>query len=251
MRKDEEFCKQKLDEYFRRLLSTVNLTWELGKEPPDYYLILNSLRYAVEVTALVAKMEVGDRGLQPRPQIINSLKQAISQVEKFARNQNILDGHYHVHFSRPINNLKRVEEEIKNNLLEYIVQARHLNSAEEQIAFSQKIGFSQQYCKVKKISINSSKITMSGPVDFRGGDKAREEMCQMLRESAEIKMTKLEQVKEPKVLIFYDAYGFASRQDFKDCILRCEIINFFHALFIMKGDNSCFCIYTKNHDWIA
>jgi len=250
-RKEEEFCKQKLNDHLKQLLPETRLCWQEGDEPPDYYLYLNDARYAIEITSLVARVTVGD-DFQPMQKVIASLKNLLWQVKEEANSVDENSGHYHVHFSRPINNLKSVSQELKRSILSYILKAKGLGYCDGEIVFSQVVGFYRQYCKIQKMKGGlGANITMSGPLIFRGGGEVKKEICKLLRERLVDKMGKLSRLNDPKIIVFYDSYGFASIRDFQSCFLGREVKNFFCKIFIIKGDDSCFCIHPKANSRVA
>ena len=60
--KSEELCKSCFDKYLREQLPDSNVVWEDVEqryEPPDFYLTIDNAKYAVEVTILILKADVG------------------------------------------------------------------------------------------------------------------------------------------------------------------------------------------------
>jgi len=86
-KKSEEFCKSKFDEFLKAVSKSASIQWEdvaQKDEPPDYYLCLNKAKYAVEITSLVEKKEVGDLKLSSFA-ITSSLWRIVDEVEKTAK----------------------------------------------------------------------------------------------------------------------------------------------------------------------
>ena len=57
---NEEFCKSKFDDFIRAKLRYSSIHWDdvaQTDEPPDYFLHLDGIKYAVEVTLLMEKTE--------------------------------------------------------------------------------------------------------------------------------------------------------------------------------------------------
>lgn len=52
---DEKFCKSRFDAFLERFSATSSRKWRKGPKnrPPDYYLFLDAVSYAVEVTILM------------------------------------------------------------------------------------------------------------------------------------------------------------------------------------------------------
>jgi hypothetical protein len=109
----EEFCKHSFDNYLRKIIPSSNLTWDEVKkedEPPDFYLSVNGTIYAVEVTILMQKVNVGTKNPLPASHIRDLLERFVTdEVEVVARNSGYLQGAYLVEFSKPITNFADVK----------------------------------------------------------------------------------------------------------------------------------------------
>ena len=130
----EELCKNSFDKLLRNLLPYSSISWEDVPqiyEPPDYYLSIDGMKYAVEVTILMKKVNVGKK-YQPLPyrKISENLKCFINtDIEAIARDNNYLRGTYFVSFSEPIKNFMEKKGEIKSNLLSYIRETQNSSNA--------------------------------------------------------------------------------------------------------------------------
>jgi len=58
----EDYCKEAFNKYLETQLPLLALSWfpvPLAEEPPDYYLHIDGKKYAVEMTTLMEKRDVG------------------------------------------------------------------------------------------------------------------------------------------------------------------------------------------------
>src|SRR4030042_4903594 len=102
----EEFCKSCFDKYLRELLPDSNFIWtevEQKQEPPEFYLSVDEVKYAVEVTRLILKADVGTKDALPIGIVRDLLRKfIIDDVETIALQNHFLSGSYLVNFSKPI-----------------------------------------------------------------------------------------------------------------------------------------------------
>ena len=120
----EEFCKNSFDMYLRKISPALSLGWtevEQKAEPPEYYLSMNGVIYAVEVTILIQKVDVRAKNHLPVGVIRDLLKRFVDdEVEGVARRSGYLQGAYLVAFSKPVTNFANVKSVIQSELLSFI-----------------------------------------------------------------------------------------------------------------------------------
>jgi hypothetical protein len=102
---NEEFCKAQFTTFLTTASSQTSIIWDEGANPPDYDLTIDGVKYAVEVTALMERIQVGSITL-PESGIIDSLWSLVDEIEATAQKQNILTGSYVVGFLHPIVDFK-------------------------------------------------------------------------------------------------------------------------------------------------
>jgi hypothetical protein len=59
VRKEEEQAKGYFNGFLEARYSPRDILWEDGDEPPDYWLTLSGARYAVEVTSILERANIG------------------------------------------------------------------------------------------------------------------------------------------------------------------------------------------------
>ena len=208
--KTEELCRSKFDEFMRAISESSSIRWQgvaQRDEPPDYYLYLNGAKYAVEVTSLMEKSEVGNLEL-PQIAVVASLWQLVDEVETTARRNDFLNGAYVVSFSGPLADFRKIRGRLFDNLLTYVKATRNLSTAPEQVVFQQGI----QACTIQKHHDQKSYIGKVPPSRVKWEAEIAEEICALLEERVNAKHHKLREISDPKILLLYDAYHFAVPQ---------------------------------------
>jgi len=246
--KNEEFCKLKFDEFIRARSSHSSICWEdvaQEDEPPDYFLYLDGIKYAVEVTILMEKTGVGNLQLS-QIAIVTSLWQLVDDVEASARNGNFLRGAYLVSFSRPIANLRNIRDQLFNDLLAYVRTTQNVSTAPEQVVFEH----GKQKCTIKKMHDQKDYIGKAGPSGGKWEGEVVGEICDLLQERINSKHHKLSRIVGPKILLLYDAYHFANMGMFKRCASKILSLASFHTVFIVQSNSDGFTLSSINTSWL-
>jgi len=246
--KTEEFCRSKFDEFMRAISESTSIRWQdvaQRDEPPDYYLYLNGTKYAVEVTTLMEKSEVGNLEL-PQIAIIASLWQLVDEVEATARRDGFLNGAYVVSFSRPLADFSKIRGQLFDDLLAYVKTTRNLSTAPEQVVFKQ----GTQKCIIQKHHDQKSYIGKVGPGGGKSEGEITEEICTLLEERVNAKHHKLRKISDPKILLLYDAYHFASLAMYESCKSRIAHLRSFHTIFVAGGNGPGWVLHSGSLDWL-
>lgn len=244
---DEEFCKSKFDEFVRRVSGPSLIQWDdvaQQDEPPDYFLYIDGTKYAVEVTILMEKLEVGNLQL-PQVAVVASLWRLVDEVEATARRSGFLKGAYVVTFSRPIANFNEVRKQLFDDLLSYVKATQHVSTAPEKIVFKQGI----QKCAIRKFQSQKSYIGKMGPSGGKWEGEAAEEICTLLEDRINDKHHKLRNITYPKILLLYDAYRFAGPEMFKSCLSKFVHLNSFYTVFIVPSNEDGWILHSENSNW--
>ena len=244
----EEFCKSKFDAFLIKLFASSKVVWQdvaQKDEPPDYYLYLDKSKFAVEVTTLMEKVEVGTATL-PEVAIIDSLWRFVDEVELIARNKRCLQGTYIVSFSQPIDDFGIVRDRIQDDLLDYIQATRFFRIIDAEAVFKQ----GRQQCAIQKLHNESDKITKAGPARSKWEGEAATDICHLLEERLTDKNYKLRNIVYPRILLLYDSYRFAASQMYKDCIPQLSSLASFHTVFVVQGDERSFVLYSQDSGWL-
>lgn len=253
-RDDEEFCKAQFDTFVKRFFAPSQVTWhEVAQqhEPPDYYLLLDNTKYAVEVTTLVESVRVGTSSQMPPSAVHRFLEQFVDAVEEAAKTEGYLRGYYLVEFTAPIDDFTVVREGIRDGLLEYIRTTSGLESAPREKVFERIVSQRMpQQCWIRKVGSRPSKVKGGGPVWTKWEGEAAEEICGLLGKSLSGKAGKLKDVGDPIVLLLLDEYRLADRHMFEGCVRCLPWLAHFHTVFVVQGRESAFLLHSQNPDWL-
>lgn len=247
--KSEEFCKVSFDTYLRKIMPISNLLWTDVKqkdEPPDYYLSVDDIKYAVEVTILMQKVNVEAKNHLPIGIIRNLLSKFVKEeVEMVARNGGYLQGAYLVVFSKPITNFAEVKGAIQTELLSYIADTIASSKASPRVIYKN----SRQECLIEKVNSEDNKVVMGGPVIFKWEGESLAEAKQLLNERLDEKKHRLRNISLSKILLLHDKYPFTYRGTYKACISEVPSSHSFHTVFVAGSDNEGEILYSQEPAW--
>jgi hypothetical protein len=252
-REDEEFCRMQFSAFLSKFFSPPEVSWtEVAQqdEPPDYYLCLKDIHFAVEVTTLLEKIPVGSSSLLPPSVISKFVRDFVEKVEIVARAKGCLRGCYLVVFPTPIESLSDVQDEIQRTLLDYFRRTYSLDTSPPEIVFEriapQRIF---QRCEVLKLHNKHDRILPGGPFWTKWEGNAAIILCDLLRESINTKVSKLANIAVPRILLLLDEYMFADRETYEKCIPHISLLSSFHTVFVVKNDGGGFVIHSQNSHW--
>ena len=205
----EKLCKKSFDKYLRKIKTDLKLIWkdvEQKDEPPDYYLYINNIKYAVEVTILINKVNVGLNNHYPVGIIRDYLEKFVTEeVETSARQNNILKGNYLVVFSKPIYNFTEVKNIIQSKLLSYIYDTRNADKAPQKVIYKKR----EQECIIEKVDNKIDNVVMGGPIILKWEGEILDEAILLLNDRLDDKEIKLRNIYEPKIILLHDQYPFS------------------------------------------
>jgi len=251
-RADEEHCKAQFDAFVKQFFTPSQVTWEevaQQDEPPDYYLFLDTTKFAVEVTTSVERLSVGTQSPLPTRVIVEFLRRFVKEVERVARAKSYLQGCYLVSFSRPIDDFAAIRDELQTNLLEYIRRTHSLEQAPCRIVFEKAVSQQRpQQCSIQKVHSNADQIVMGGPTRAKWEGDIAQDVYDLLSESLDSKVGKLQDIAGPKILLLRDEYLFADREMYEQCVSSLRSIGHFHTVFVVQGSDGGFLLYSRNHD---
>lgn len=246
---NEEFCRSKFDEFIRENSSIASIRWEdvaQRDEPPDYYLSLDGIKYAVEVTILMDKLKVGNLKLSPLA-VIASLWSLVDEVEATAKRNHYLNGAYAVSFSRPIVDFSSIRDQLFDDLLAYVKATQNVSTAPEHFVLEQ----GAQKCAIQKLHDQKGYIGKVGPSGGKWEVEVAEEICTLLEERVSDKRHKLSKIIEPKVLLLYDAYHFANPEMYRSCLDSLAQLRFFNTIFVVPSNQAGWVLYSENSHWLS
>jgi hypothetical protein len=248
-RDDEEFCRKAFSAYLSSVSPSLSQVWaaiEQSEEPPDYELNLGGTDYAVEVTTLMEKVQVGNLHLPPIG-ITNSLWSIVRKIEQHAIDQGKLHGAYYVCFLHSIPNLAAIQEALEKFLFDYFEKTFAKDRAEQA---ELRIGF-QHICFVAKVFNSETFVNIGGPVFAKWEGESSLPICSILQEAIEDKSRKLRMIDQPKILLLLDMYSFASNSAIKECVSVLSGLDAFHSIFITKPSGNHLMLKSENPVWMS
>jgi hypothetical protein len=246
----EEFCKESFDKYLRKTIPTHQLLWEdvdEKAEPPDFYLTVERTRYAVEVTQMIEKGDIGVKNLLPVRVIRDVLTRFVKEdVEAVAMSGGYLRGAYLVIFSKPMVNFADVKYQIQADLLSYISETQTASKAPSRRIY--KAG--RQECEIAKSHNRQDKVVMGGPIIGKHEGEILDKAKQLLDDRLTEKTHRLRNIGNSKILLLHDKYPFADRGTYRLCISKEGLLNNFHTVFVVGGNNKGEILYSKEPTWM-
>ena len=138
-RADEEYCKDTFSIFLADRVGHGTFAWTevpQNQEPPDYYLTLCGVRFAVEVTTLMEEVAVGATLRMPSTGISQALIKLCKDMEDDLRKRNILRGSYML-VLQPIEDLRNARPFIEERIVRYVERTRDDKAAAPEILLQQ------------------------------------------------------------------------------------------------------------------
>ena len=243
-RESEETCRRSFDAYLASKLDPMDVSWLDGDEPPDYYLVVEGVKYAVEVTTIMEMVSVGSTEF-PIASIVHSLWRLVREVEEEASSEGTLSGTYAVSFLWPITDFAQLRASIREGLLNHVRCTQADDSAPPAVIFEQQ----GQRCTIQKFHNLSSKIGIAGPMTVGWEVEIQQEACRLLQGVIANKAHKLSQVMFPRILLLLNEYHLVDRAYYKECIPTLTSLGDFHTVFIVEDKDRGYVLYTSGSDW--
>jgi len=205
---------------------------------PDFYLLLDGLSYAVEVTQLVVEAENAFSGW---------LQNFIKEVEQTAKREGCLRGAYLIVFPRRIEKLR--VSNVKSGLLEYIQSTYDLRSAPKRYILRLS---NSQFCFIQKLQDKPDKIMWSGGYGNKWESEASVDVCNLLEQAITKKVSQLQRVRRPKILLLYDLYHWAPARAYYACKPKLStLLSSFHTVFVVQSEGAGLILHSRNHKWVS
>lgn len=243
-RESEEICKQSFDAHLATKLDPGDVSWLDGDEPPDYYLVVRGVKYAVEATTIMEIVTV-DSTEFPIASIIHSLQRLAREVEEQASGEGTLNGTYAVIFLEPITNFAQFRASMREGLLNYVRSTQTDDSAPPKVIFQRQ----GQECTVQKFHNLASNIGIAGPMKLGWEVQIQQEACRLLQNVVTSKAHKLSQVMFPKILLLLNEYHFINSAYYKECVPTLTSLDDFHTIFVVEDEDTGYVLHTSGSDW--
>ena len=215
-------------------------------DPPDFWLSINDVRYAAEVTSIVKN--------QGYKAFCGNLEQSI---RKEAERLNFLKGNYIL--------IIKGSPRIIGRKNEIVIQALHVISSSKTPQISNLFEDEFGSIEIKRSQEPGYGIGLLQSVGLKWEGEVREEIGILMKEAISKKEIKLKNkgIKEKIILLFYDAYGFGEIQDDRDAMKDIDGYEWLHSIFWASSftdrPNELFpnepgregvFLYTKEKSWI-
>lgn len=257
---DEELvCIDSLVQYLQRNIGLMEMQVERvekGKDPPDFWVIIENVKYAVEVTSIVSGY-----GYQALCQGFED------EIQSEAKNRNVLKGNYALIIMGKPEIPKRMSK-ARKVLLDKAI-AYICDTSSQPTAIRQKIvEESGRYIALEKLSDINSSVGLVGYIGTKWEKEAKEELYQLIQERVIQKIATLEKNVDSKfhnnlILLLYDAHGFCGKQSAREACQKVKGKEKFHSIFWADsfsntpntlypdspGRNGYF-LFSINNDWM-
>lgn len=245
----ERSCRDSFDRFIANRLPDSVISWqEVAKkdEPPDFYLVADGTRYAVEVTQLMQKTNVGTRRPLPVKTVVNILKEFVAkEIESVARDGNYLHGAYLISFPKPVADFAGLKRALQGKLLTYIRSTQWLSEAPDKVIYES----GRQRCTIRKTHDRESKVIMGGPWISKWEGEAVSDAGRLLESTLAEKEHKLRNIASPKVLLLHNQYQFADAEMYKSCIPSATSLSSFHTVFLVESNGRGSVLYSQDPKW--
>jgi hypothetical protein len=207
-------------------------------------MILNGLRYAVEVTGMMPLVSVDGRSLQ-EVTVIASLWRLVEEIEEAAITEGILEGQYTVFFIRPVQNLASVRRQLKSRIVNYLERTKAEESYPEEMIIPHT-------CFIRKVASTRPALYPVGPGGGGGEDQIRSEAKLLLASAIDTKSDKLRAkgIASPAILLVENYHVLAEPWYYLDCAADIGSADRFHTIFLVHGDRDM-VLRTRESAWMA
>jgi hypothetical protein len=245
----EEITRIEFDKVAKSTFPNASLVWDevpQHLEPPDWYLTLGNIRYAVEATTVVDFLSITPDSKLSAVNVSSTLFAFIKDVEKSAKDQEILSGAYIVTLC-PIPNFSQNRKKLCDDLLDYIRQTKSLPSAPE---FT--LGYvRQQRVSIKKEHNNKDYVSAGLSMGVKWEGDAQEDLLQSISNALAEKVYKLRAVSQPIILLLLDEFHYSFMADWTSIISSCsDRVHFCCICRILPPDNSVI-LWANSPEWKA
>lgn len=222
--RQELWCMERLCSAIEQEHPHAKIVWKPGDEPPDFWLHVNDLRFAVEITTIQNEEEKTNW---------LSICKFIERIEKDLIAQGQLTGQYIVSVSSSLSTEHR--KELKEQLVNYV---HATTKAERSVECDLYIGKSK-FGSIAKYSESDAGIYPAGSVTNEGTFEIewRRELQEILDRAISQKRAKLSAVCLGKILVLYDLFGLEDDIDAYGALVRqSPDVSSFFAVFLIHND---------------
>jgi hypothetical protein len=193
-------------------------------DPPDFWFIIDGVKYAAEITSIVKKQDYHAH--------CQELEQA---VKSNVTENNIISGTYAIIINKQPELPKKTSPKwmaLIESLGSFIQNCREYSRSE----IINIIEDEQGKLGVQKISPDGSNIGLLGFMGIKHEGEVQEEIAELMKIRIQSKIKKLKKKGVHRVcphifLIFYDAFGFGDIKDARQALFKVDGYDWFHSVF--------------------
>lgn len=243
MRRDEEFCKNAYDTFLRLQYQSNDIVWSDGDEPPDYYLNLCGVKFAVEVTSVLEKATLGNKNID-HLEIDKSIKSFIEDIQKDAIAKGFLNGAYIVRY-KPLMDFGKQKQFISTRIKDYLQRTQNVSAAPaEDIVGKGHLGW-----YIWKVHSNKSYLTGTTE-DAKWEGEAIDALCKLLNKALETKAKKLERISLPKILLLHDRFVWIDANQWRQYAAKLDCLDNFHTIFLVSEKSKNSILHSVETSWL-
>jgi len=213
--KDEEYAKKSFVQFFEQHPVVHIENWR-ESETPDYFVSINNIDYAVEVTAVMNQLSK-ERINKPIASLFASISNLKAEIKRETVNLGLLDGAYILRINKPLEISK------KQKIYEY----------------------AKVYIEIEKIHTKKKYIAICGPTLTRWDGEVFKEISLLLNDRISSKSKKLTDITYPKILLLLDRYHFADKKQYIKAMQEISLEMSFSLIFLVQQENRGIVLYSS------
>lgn len=216
---------------------------KISDEPPDWFLLLDEQRFAVEATTLVEIVGESGEGVS-LVGVSTSLTKLVREVEADAHKDDSLHGLYAVTLS-PMRNYASLRSDLFDCLLEYVRKTACLPSAREETIFKD----GHRRVTIEKLQNKPDFIGEIIDPDAKWESNAKKELHHMLEAVLAKKRHLMRHVEEPIILLLLDGYRYCRESAWREVISKLNGCQWFHTICRILPPDGSNIICTQESSW--
>lgn len=236
----EEYCKKSFQKFLNYRFNIKNTIWEVGDEPPDYYLIIDNRKYAVEVTTIMDEVSLNNKKF-PRLTISSALYDLTKKIEQESSEKNHLNGGYVVLFKNPVSNLKEYKDKIKEYAINFIRDTKE----EKETRINEIFEKGKEKISIIKLTNERNFVDIGGPARANWHSEAMKEAQKILKERINTKSKKLLEIQMYKILLLLNQHLFLDLEDYRELYIDASFKQKFHTIFIVQSEEKGYLLYSQ------
>jgi hypothetical protein len=237
--KDEIYAKDSFVQFLEQY-SAVHVEKWREYETPDYFVTINDVDVAVEVTAVMNQLS--KEGInKPIASLFASTFDLETKIKREAVNLGLLDGAYILRINKPLEISKKHKNLIRDNAINYIQCSQEYQQCKKHKIFE----YAGVYIEIEKIHKNKQYISINGPTLTRWSGEVFEEIISLLNDRISSKSKKLTNITHPKILLLLDRYHFADKKQYIKAIQQISSKVEFSLIFLVQQEYSGIVLYSS------